>query len=222
MAFTLTTLATGLGINDQAALFASLSGLVAGSLVGIDKEIAKVISVPTAATIPVPLARGQEGSFNQAHPPGAQVKIGAPGSQLTVSDWPVAAAGAPSLAVYPGAYAREVASYSLAGAIALPRIGADGRRANGTTLLAMTLAQPSIAQDGSRLLILGNGKAAHTVTLPAASGLGNVGGTADVITFSAAQAQGLEVVACGGFWVPVGMNTAVAGAGATINGVGLG
>ena len=108
-----------------------------------------------------------------------------------------------------------------AGAIALPRIGADMVAIlNGTVALAMTLANPSVAQDGSKLIIAGNGKAAHTVTY--AAGLGNVGGTADVLTFAAAQAQAIELLAVGGFWVGLGMNTAVAGAGATINGVGLG
>ena len=141
----------------------------------------------------------------------------------SIGDWQTASPGAPSLAAIPAAFTRDIVSYSAAGAITLPRIGGDMVAIlNGTALLAMTLAQPSVAQDGSRLLILGNGKAAHTVTLPAASGLGNVGATADVITFAAAQAQGIEVVACGGFWVTAGMNTAVAGAGATINGVGLG
>lgn len=223
MAFTLATLSQAMGVNDTSVLLSALTGVSVGSLIGIDKEVLKVAAVPSAATLPVPVMRGQEGSYNQAHPVGAQAKISAPPAPGAAPDWPTPSPGGPSFAIYPAAPTRDVASYSAAGAIALPRIGADMVAIlNGTTILAMTLAQPSIAQDGSRLLIIGNGKAAHTVTLPTASGLGNVGATADVITFAAAQAQGIELVACGGFWVTVGMNTAVAGAGATINGVGLG
>jgi hypothetical protein len=220
MAFTLATLSQAMGVNDTTALLSSLTGVTPGALIGIDKEIMKVAAVPAAATIPVPVMRGVEGSFNQAHPVGAQAKIAGPATAGAVPDWNVPSPGAPSFAILPAAPTRDVQSYSATGAIALPRIGADGVAIlNGTVALAMTLANPSVAQDGSRLLILGNGKAAHTVTY--AAGLGNVGGTADVITFSAAQAQGIELVAAGGFWVGVGMNTTVAGAGATINGVGL-
>lgn len=223
MAFNTPTLSQACGVNDTSVLLSALTGVTVGALIGIDKEVMKVTAVPTAATLPVPVLRGQEGSFNQAHPVGAQAKVGSGPSAATLGDWTGAAPGAPSLAAYPAAPTRDVQSYSAAGAITLPRIGGDMVAIlNGTTILAMTLAQPSTAQDGSRLLILGNGKAAHTVTLPTASGLGNVGATADVLTFAAAQAQGIELVACGGFWVTVGMNTAVAGAGATINGVGLG
>jgi hypothetical protein len=210
-----------MGVNDTSVLLASLTGVTVGALIGIDKEILKVAAVPALASIPVPVMRGQEGSYNQAHPVGAQAKIAGPATAGNVPDWSTPSPGAPSFAILPAAPTRDVQSYSASGAIALPRIGGDMVAVlNGTVALAMTLANPSVAQDGSRLLIVGNGKAAHTVTY--AAGLGNVGGTADVLTFAAAQAQGIELVACGGFWVSVGMNTAVAGAGATINGVGLG
>lgn len=222
MAFTLTTLSAAVLVGDQSVLLASITGVSVGSVIGIDKEIMKVVApLPAAATSPVLVLRGQEGTINQAHQTSAQVKIGASGTNLVTADWPQPTPGAPSIALLPGAFAREILSYSAAGAITLPRVGGDMVAIiNGTGALAMTIANPTTAQDGSRLLILGNGKAAHTVTYTA--GLGNVGATADVLTFSATQAQGIEVVAVGGFWVGLGMNTAVAGAGATINGVGLG
>ena len=221
MAFTLATLSQAMGVNDTTVLLSSLTGVIPGALIGIDKEILKVGAVPSAATIPVPVMRGQEGSYNQAHPIGAQAKIAGPSTAGSVPDWGLPSPGGPSWAANPAAYTRDQQSYSAAGAIALPRIGADMVAIlNGTVALAMTLANPSVAQDGSKLIIAGNGKAAHTVTY--AAGLGNVGGTADVLTFAAAQAQAIELLAVGGFWVGLGMNTAVAGAGATINGVGLG
>lgn len=223
MAFTLTTLSAAVGKNDSTVLLASLTGIAAGSVFAIDNEIFRVQSqgVPTVATVPVPVLRGQEGTEQKAHPISAQVKIGSPQTSLLLADWSQPQAGAASPAGEPAQFSRNFLSYSAAGAITLPGVGQDMMAIiNGTGALAMTLANPSTAQDGSRLVIMGNGKAAHTVTYTA--GLGNVGATADVITFAAAQAQAIELVACGGFWLGMGMNTAVAGAGATINGVGLG
>lgn len=221
MAFTLTTLSAAVGVNDTTVLLASLTGLTAGNLMAIDKELMRVVSVPSAATVPVPVIRGQEGSAQVAHVITAQVKIGATQTSLVAADWTQPEAGAPALSLIPTAWSRQFRSYSAAGAITLPSIGCDMVAIlNSTVALAMTLVNPSTAQDGSRLVVAGNGKAAHTVTYTA--GLGNVGGTADVITFAAAQAQSIELFAVGGFWVGMGMNTAVAGAGATINGVGLG
>ena len=223
MAFTLTTTSAAVGVNDTTVLLASLTGITPGILIGIENEVMKVQiqGVPTSATVPVPVLRGQEGTEQKAHPISAQVKIGATQTSLVAADWTQPQAGSSSIAAFPANFPRQFLSYSVAGAITLPRIGQDMFAIlNGTTLLAMTLANPTTEQDGSRLVVMGNGKAAHTVTYTA--GLGNVGGTADVITFSASQAQAIELVACGGFWLGMGMNTAVAGAGATINGVGLG
>lgn len=216
MAFTLTTLSAAVGLNDTTVLLASLTGLSAGNLIGIDKEICKVISVPTAATVPVPVLRGQEGTGQATHVSAAQVKIGATPTNLTTGDWTQPIAGAPSMAGYPAAPGRDVKSYSAIAAITLPVIGHDMvAMLNGTSLLAMTLANPSTAQDGSRLTIVGNGKAAHTVTYTA--GLGNVGAAADVITFKADQSQAIDLIACGGFWV----NTSLVAGAATVAGVGL-
>lgn len=216
MAFTLTTLSAAVAVNDTAILLASLSNVQAGNLLGIGNEIMKVLSVPSSASTPVPVLRGQEGTAQLAHPASAQVKVGATPSNLSTGDWTQAAPGAASLAQLPAAFPREIRTYSAAGAIELPRIGGDMVAIiNGTAALAMTLALPSTAQDGSKLTILGNGKAAHTVTV--ASGLGNVGATADVITFKADQAQGIELHAVGGFWVNASL---VAGA-ATVAGPGL-
>lgn len=218
---TLTTLSAAMGVNDQSALLASLTGLVIGNWLQIDAEEMKVLGpLPAAATSPVSVRRGDNGTFNQAHPVSAQVKIMAGPTNLLTGDYGANPPGSLGLGI-PAAPVWERRSYSAAGAITLPAIGNHMIAVlNGTAALAMTLANPSIAQDGSRLLVLANGKAAHTVTYTA--GFGNVGATADVVTMAAAQAQGLEYVAAGGFWVFSGINTAVAGAGATIDGVGLG
>lgn len=217
MAFTLTTLSAAVGVNDTSILLTAITGVSVGSLLGIDNEVLKVVApLPASATVPVSVLRGQEGSPQVAHVSGAQVKIGATQTNLVTADWTQPAAGAPSAAVFPAAFPRQFASYSAAGAITLPNIGCDMVAVlNGTTILAMTLANPTTEQDGSRLTVIGNGKAAHTVTY--STGLGNVGATADVITFKADQSQGIDLMACGGFWVNLSL---VAGA-ATVAGVGL-
>lgn len=216
MALTTTTLSAAVGVNDTTILLASVTGLAVGSILEIDGEIMKVASpVSTATTVPQSVLRGQDGTYNQAHASGAQVKLGSGQTALVASDFPQPMPGSGPAAI-PAAPGRERLSYSAAGAITLPRVGCDMyAELNGTSVLAMTLANPSAAASGSLLIIAGNGKAAHTVTYSA--GLGNVGATADVITFKADQAQAIVLVSVGGFWVQVGM---VAGA-ATIAGPGI-
>jgi hypothetical protein len=110
-----------------------------------------------------------------------------------------------------------VVGYAASGAIALPKIGCDMVAVlNGTTILAMTVASPTVGCDGSRLTIVGTGKAAHGITI--ATGLGGVGGTADVITFKADQTMGIDLMAVGTAWVIL---SGVAGA-ATLAGAGIG
>ena len=217
MAFTLTTLSAAVAVNDTSILLTAITGVSVGSLLGIDNEIMKVVApLPSSATVPVFVLRGQDGSPQVAHPISAQVKIGATQTNLVTADWTQAAAGAPSVAPFPAAFPRQFASYSASGAITLPNIGCDMVAVlNGTGALAMTLANPTTEQDGSRLTVVGNGKAAHTVTY--AAGLGNVGATADVITFKADQSQAIDLIACGGFWV----NTSLVAGAATVAGAGL-
>lgn len=217
MAFTATTLSGAVGVNDTSVLLASITSLVAGNYIKIDNEVMKVVSVPAAATTPVPVIRGQEGTAQVAHATTVQVVFGAGPSNLGAGDFPQAAAGAASIVTAPvGSRNRVITNYAATGAITLPPPGSDAMAIlDGTTILAMTLANPLLANDGDVLTIVGNGKAAHTVTYTA--GLGNVGASADVGTFSATQAQALILVAANGFWVGPGI---VSGA-ATIVGVGF-
>lgn len=210
MALTLTTLSGAVAIDQNTISVASGTGAASGTLVLVDQEVMEITDGYVSGTS-VPVLRGREGTATQAHASGAQVKF------FLASD----NAGMPPQQAAPfpiTAPARTRISYTAAGAITLPLPGNDADAVlNGTTILAMTLAQPTTDMDGCRITIMGNGKAAHTVTLPAASGLGNVGGAADVITFKADQSQAFTLVACGGFWC---QNQIVAGA-ATILGPGL-
>lgn len=210
MALSRTTLSAAVGVNDDRVLLAAITSLALGDFLRIDDEVMKVLEVPSAATTPVRVLRGQEGSKQTTHAISAGVVRG------LASDFALPLAGAPSLAAVPAARVRETKSYSAAGAIALPTPGTDAHAIiNGAAALAMTVAVPAVNQDGDRLLISSNGLAAHTVTF--ASGLGLVGATADVVTFKADQRQSIEVVAANGGWNLVGV---VAGA-ATVAGAGL-
>jgi hypothetical protein len=214
MSFTATTASAAIARDDTTILVASLTGFVAGQLAKVDGECMRIVSVPSAATIPVPVIRGVQGTAQLAHPASARVIVGATPT-ATGTDWTEAPmwSGTP----FAGPRVRTVTSYSAAGAIALPAIGSDAVAIlNGTSALAMTVADASTAADGDRLTIIGGGKAAHTCTV--AGGLGGVGATADVITFATGQGQALEVMACGGYWVALGN---VAGS-ASVAGSGIG
>lgn len=217
MAFTPAATTGALTQNDTAMYLAALTGLTPGCLVGLDKEIVKVAAVPTAATLPIPIMRGVEGTAAAPHPLGTTARIGAVATPGVLGDWTQPAAGAPSLAGIPSAPSRDVLGYAASGAITLPKIGCDMVAVlNGTTILAMTVASPTVGCDGSRLTIVGTGKAAHGITI--ATGLGGVGGTADVITFKADQTMGIDLMAVGTAWVIL---SGVAGA-ATLAGAGIG
>ncbi|HMF61454.1 MAG TPA: hypothetical protein VK595_13830, partial [Vicinamibacterales bacterium] len=96
----------------------------------------------------------------------------------------------------------NITSYTAAGAIAFPTDGTDLRVIlNGVVALAMTLAVPTVDMDGSILTIVGNGKAAHTVTV--AGGLGAAGAGYTVATFIVGSQQSLQVIAANAVWVPL-------------------
>lgn len=222
MAFTITTLSAAQGINDTTALVASLTGLAVGDLIRIDNEMEKIVApLPTAATVPINVLRGQEGTGQAAHVITSNVIDGKTQTSLVPADWPQALAGAASPAMLPTARPRKVISLTAAATLDPQAPGTDlVVILNGVVAIAVAVPAPAGANDGDRLTIIGNGKAAHAVTFT--SGLGAVGATADVVTFAAAQQQGFEAIAAGLAWVTLGTNTAVAGAGATINGAGLG
>lgn len=212
MALSVTTLSAAVAAGDLSILIASLTGLEVGDVVIIDQEVMKVLGpLPSAATSPVSVLRGQDGTRVVAHVSGANVVHGKP------SEFAQAAAGAAQMTAYPAVRHREKRSYSADGAIALPTPGNDmAATLIGTVALAMTVAVPGVDQDGDKLLIQSNGKAAHTVDFT--GGLGANTTNSDRVTFNANQRQAIEVVASNGVWNLIGV---VAGA-ATVAGAGLG
>ncbi len=199
MAFLTTTLSGACAMNDTGILCTSITSFAANMLAKVDGEIMRIVSVPTAATLPVPVIRGIQGTAQVAHPSGAGVIVGATPT-ATGTDW----AESPqwSWTPFAGPRMRTVVSYSAAGAIGLPTTGSDVvAMINGTSALAMTLAVPTTDLDGSILVIIGNGKAAHTLTVAGGMGAGGTG--VDVGTFAAGAQQAVVLMAANAVWVPL-------------------
>lgn len=198
-----TTLASAMAASDTTMVVASSTGLAAKMIVELDGESLQIASGYTTAGngVNVPVLRGQFGSYAFAHPTGAKVRIAAGsdtawGSQApqTVVQFPIATP------------ARQRASYTASGAITLPNPGNDMvAMLNGTSVLAMTVADPGTALDTSLLWIASNGAAAHTITF--ASGLSGAGGSYDVLTVNATAPVLLgPFMAVNGLWqAPVGV-----------------
>lgn len=194
MAATRTTLSSAFGINDTSLVPASPTGFLPGAIVRIDQETLKVQQGYVAGSTPIPVLRGQDGTPTGAHVSGAGVVV-----ELATD--PTGATPSTSIQ-WPIVRGRTMTSYSAAGAIALPSPGSDAVAIiNGTNALAMTLANPAADQDGSILYILGNGKAAHTVTYT--GGLGAGGTALDTLTFATGGQQCLAVIAANQIWVPM-------------------
>lgn len=195
MALTTTTLASAMLSTDTSMVVTSATGFAAGSKILIDQEMFQIVNSYISGTT-IPVIRGQEGTAVQAHASGANVTVGL-GSDF-------ATPGPQTDATYRIAgKARTVTSYSATGAIALPTPGTDAVAIlNGTTALAMTLANPTKDMDGSILIIVGNGKSASTVTYTA--GIGNAGSSYDVLTAQTGGQVGLILMAANGIWVLIG------------------
>lgn len=198
MALTTTTLAAAVAANDTQITVAASTGFVANQIVKIDQEFMAIGAAYTAAVngVNVPVRRGQNGTVAQAHPITANVITGA-GTDFA-GPLPTVTAGYPL-----SARARVVTSYTADGAITLPTPGSDSVAVlNGTQALAMTLAAPTADMDGCILTVIGNGKAAHTVTAAGGFGLGSTGYT--VGTFDTNAQCSIQLMACGVAWVFLG------------------
>lgn len=195
MALTTTTLNGAVALTDSSITLTSATGLVAGMYLFCDGEWMVVAKDYTSGTT-VNVLRGRDGSAQAAHVTGANISFG------NVSDF--ANSGAPSLGAainVPNVMTTTMTSYSAAGAIAFGVSRWTTAIIDGTNALAMTLANPTKDQDGIMLLIVGNGKAAHTVTYTA--GLGNGGSNLDVLTCATGAQQSLLLVAANAIWVQV-------------------
>lgn len=191
MALTTTTNSVAVAASDQSITVASATGFSAGKIVKVNAEFMQVRKDYVSGTT-VPVLRGQGGTFPMAHGVTSNVSVG-DGADF-------AQGAAADTVAYPLAgRVREVKAYGAAGAVTLPTPGNDMVAIiNGTNALAMTVANPSKDQDGDILVVIGNGKAAHTLTYTA--GYGNGGGSYDVLTFASGANNTVMLMAVNGIW----------------------
>lgn len=194
MALTKTVLTSAVGQTDANVVVSSATGFAAGNFLKIDQEVMQVAKSYVSGTT-IPVLRGLDGSKQTTHVNTTNVVTflgsdeAGPQEQQFVQ-W----------SEVPG---RDTLSYIAAGAITLPRPGSDMVAIlNSTVALAMTLAAPTTDMDGSILTVIGNGKAAHTLSLPAGVGLGAGGSGVDVGTFASGAQQAVVLMAANAVWVP--------------------
>lgn len=192
MALTTTTLSAACAATDTQIKVTSATGFAVGYYVQLGEEIAQISKDYVAGSTTVPLSPRGIAGVPIAHPSGANVTVG------VGSDW--ANAAATTVVAYPLAgRRRKKLEYAAAGAITLPVAGEDMVAILiGTNALAMTLAVPTKDNDGDVLTIVGNGKAAHTVTL--ATAIGNAGAGYTVLTFAAGGQIAVQLIAMNGIW----------------------
>ena len=192
MALATTTLSSAVAVADTDIVVASATSVAAGRIVLVDGEFMQVLQSYTSGTT-VGVLRGQNGTATAAHAASANVTHG------DATDFTVAAPGTANLK--PGLIAFTTTSYSAAGAVSFGAAQWTTAVINGTGALAMTITHPNSSQDGIILCIVGNGKAAHTVTYT--GGLGDAGSGYDVGTFDGSGQCSVLLVAANSIWVPM-------------------
>lgn len=195
MALATTTLSAAITATAKSLTVASATSVAAGRLLLVDDEIMQVTKGYVTASTTVPVLRGQAGTVASAHPVTANVTHGDAADFDTVP--------AQAMNSMPHQRVVRIVSYSASGAIDLPKTGEDLRVIlNGTSVIAATIAAPPKDIDGSKLTILSNGTAAHTLTF--AGGVGGEGSSYDVITQNSGGPCAYDFYACNGVWlIPV-------------------
>lgn len=192
MALTTTTTTAAINLNDKVIAVTSATGFAAGSLVLVEGLELMQITKDYVSGLNIPVLRGQDGTQQIAHVSGVNATAG------LATDFASPIPGGIAPITYPQQRGRDVRSYATAGAITLPSGGRDMLAIIIGTAKAMTIVSPTQDTNGSILTIAGSTAAAHTVTYT--TGFGGVGGTADVMTFSATQAQSFQCIAINGVW----------------------
>lgn len=215
-----TTIARPVTAADTVVRFASGATLTAGHLAYIDREAMRLqLPIDTTAwrvmravngTVAAPHAvnnqvyTGPPGAFSQISPHGAaslDSAVALPHINVQTGDLFVLSGGGSwqkigdaGVPLQQGWASGDVASYSTAGALA---IKSGYTTITSAVARAMTLADPTQADDGTVMTIFGSGGGAHTVTTPA--GFNGSGGAYDVATFGATGGT-LTIQVINGAW----------------------
>jgi hypothetical protein len=184
MALTATTLAGALGVGDTIVNLTSGTSVAVGVLLQVDSEMMRV-DAATSSTTQWLVARGQAGTAQVAHNILA-IAIHGPAADFNADLRTT----------------RNVVAYGAAGAIAIP--SKDSLiLLNSGAASAMTLADPSLADEGRQLTIMANTAHAYTVSNAAGSGFNTGGAAADIGTYGGAKGDNMVLVARGGDWFVV-------------------
>jgi hypothetical protein len=198
MALANTTLAAACTSTDKQITVASATSIQPGLWATCDGEVMQVAKSYTVGSTTVQVLRAQDGTAQIAHPSGAQIQfyreasdMANPGASLDVFT-PLAGRG------------RYVSSITASQEFA-PQPGCQDELVllNGTSVIALTLVSPLQSHTGKVVTFAGNGIAAHTITYTTV-GFGNVGATADLVTFGTTQMNTFQMIAVGGFWLILG------------------
>ena len=187
MALNGTTLAAGVDANSLDISVTSATGASAGRICKIEDEYAVVLKVVN--TIVSLRSRGDNGTIARPHNILAPVVFGDAADMVNIPP-----------ARHRGQIEQTdgIVTYGAAGAITIPDKDTTIVIAGGAAL-AMTIADPTRAQDGLKLRIVCGTAFAHTVTNSAGF---NAGGAAvDVATFAAAVGNNIELEAVSGKWL---------------------
>jgi hypothetical protein len=184
MALASTTLAGACDGNTNTISVTAATGFAAGSYVLVDSEMMKI---QTVSGTQIGVFRGVYGTQTVAHTVYAKAEVG------TAAEFAEASGGGVgSLKKKPRIY-----TYAVAGALTiapgLHRIGAGAAEVK-----AMTLAAPSLADDGMEMTVISASAYAHTITYTA--GFYGDTTTSDVVTFAAKVGPSATFVAIGGVW----------------------
>lgn len=193
MSLAATTLSGAVTAWANTIQVASATGFAAGSYIRVGDEYMKIQVVNGTA---IGVFRGVYGSQAVAHASGEAVVVGT-AAEFAASD----AGGLTGLAVKP----RKV-TYTAAGAIAI--IPGWASLLAGSAA-AMTLADPSLADEGIEIQIIAADAQAYTVTNT--SGFNTSSTAGDVATFGGAIGDCMTIKAVGGKWVATNLTDVTLG-----------
>lgn len=192
MALVTTTLSAAVTATANDIVVASATSVAAGRLVLVDQEVMQVTTGYVTASTTVPVLRGRDGTAAKAHVITANVIHG------DAADFDVPTAQA--VTTYPVAGRPvQVVSVTATSSLTLPPAGTDMRVIlNGTAAITLTIPVPTKDMDGTMLVIISNGAAAHIPTFT--GGLGGASTGYDAITNNAVGKMALVVFAANATW----------------------
>jgi hypothetical protein len=179
MALTATPLVGNIDNSQTNIRVTSSTGFVVGNLAQIESEYVGIKSIDPNLTTSMVVSRGQGGTVAVAHKASSSVVTG-PANEFPMGDHVTPAA--------------DIFTYGAAGALV---VAAGLHELNTGAASAMTLANPTVAQDGLTMTIVA--KTAHAYTVAAASAFQGLD-TGVTATWAAAIGNSMVITAMAGRW----------------------